>query len=71
VRAGKALAQPSDRALLFLYPARPALRIDTATPTGRLMLNLSASIGECKRVAMLERQREGLAKADVDGTNKE
>jgi DNA invertase Pin-like site-specific DNA recombinase len=58
-------------ALLFLYAARPALGIDTATPTGRLMLNFSASIGQCKREAMLELQREGLAKADVDGTNKE
>jgi hypothetical protein len=35
------------------------------------MLNFSASIGQCKREAMLELQREGLAKADVDGTNKE
>jgi DNA invertase Pin-like site-specific DNA recombinase len=41
--------------------------IDTATPTGRLMLNLLASISQFEREVMLERQREKGAKAKVGG----
>jgi DNA invertase Pin-like site-specific DNA recombinase len=40
-----------------------SMGIDTATPTGRLMLNLLASISQFEREVMLERQREGVAKA--------
>lgn len=41
--------------------------IDTATPNGRLMLNLLGSIAQFEREIMLERQREGIAKAKADG----
>ena len=41
--------------------------IDTATPNGRLMLNILGSIAEFERELMLERQREGIAKAKADG----
>ena len=44
-----------------------ALNLDTATPTGKLMLNLMGSIAEFERELMLERQREGIAKAKSDG----
>lgn len=49
-----------------------ALRIlgtgmDTGTPSGRLMLNLLGSIAEFEREIMLERQREGIAKAKAEG----
>lgn len=44
-----------------------ALNLDTATPTGKLMLNLMGSIAEFERELMLERQREGIAKAKADG----
>ncbi len=44
--------------------------IDTATPTGRLMLNLLASISQFEREVMLERQREGVAKAKAEGKYK-
>lgn len=44
-----------------------ALGIDTATPTGRLMVNLLGSIGQFEREIMLERQREGIAKAHREG----
>src|SRR5262249_46168919 len=37
--------------------------LDTKTPTGRLMLNLIGSIAQFERELMLERQREGIAKA--------
>ncbi len=46
------------------------LNIDTATPTGKLMMNLLGSIAEFERDIMLERQREGIAKAKEDGKYK-
>jgi DNA invertase Pin-like site-specific DNA recombinase len=39
------------------------LGVDTATPTGKLMLTVMAGIAEFEREMMLERQREGIAKA--------
>lgn len=44
-----------------------ALNLDTTTPTGKLMLNLLGSIAQFERELMLERQREGIAKAKADG----
>ena len=44
-----------------------SMNLDTATPTGKLMLNLMGSIAEFERELMLERQREGIAKAKADG----
>lgn len=47
-----------------------AMNLDTCTPTGKLMLNLLGSIAEFERELMLERQREGIAKAKADGKYK-
>lgn len=44
--------------------------IDTSTPTGALMLNILASIAQFEREIMLERQREGIAKAKGEGKYK-
>lgn len=44
-----------------------SINLDTATPTGKLMLNLLGSIAEFERELMLERQREGIAKAKTEG----
>ena len=44
-----------------------AINLDTSTPTGKLMLNLLGSIAEFERELMLERQREGIAKAKAEG----
>jgi DNA invertase Pin-like site-specific DNA recombinase len=44
--------------------------IDSSTPTGKLMINLLGSIAEFEREIMLERQREGIAKAKADGKYK-
>jgi DNA invertase Pin-like site-specific DNA recombinase len=47
-----------------------SMGIDPGTPTGRLMLNLLASISQFEREVMLERQREDVAKAKADGKYK-
>lgn len=44
--------------------------IDTSTASGRLMLNMLTSIAQFEREIMLERQREGIAKAKADGKYK-
>lgn len=44
-----------------------ALNIDTATATGKLMLNVLGSVAQFEREMMLERQREGIAKAKAEG----
>lgn len=46
------------------------LAIDTGTPTGRLMLTMIGGIAQFEREIMLERQREGIAKAKADGRYK-
>jgi DNA invertase Pin-like site-specific DNA recombinase len=47
-----------------------AMNLDTKTPTGKLMLNVLGSVAEFERTNMLERQREGIAKAKTDGKYK-
>jgi len=44
-----------------------AMNLDTSTPTGKLLLNLMGSVAEFEREIMLERQREGVAKAKAAG----
>jgi DNA invertase Pin-like site-specific DNA recombinase len=44
--------------------------IDTATPGGKLVLNIFGSIAQFEREIMLERQREGIAKAKGEGRYK-
>jgi DNA invertase Pin-like site-specific DNA recombinase len=41
--------------------------LDTATANGRLMLNVLGSVAQFEREVMLERQREGIAKAKGEG----
>lgn len=41
--------------------------IDTSTPTGKLMLTMIGAINEFERQNLLERQREGIAIAKVEG----
>ena len=47
-----------------------ALGIDTASATGELVLNLLGSVAQFERQMMLERQREGIAKAKGEGKYK-
>jgi len=44
-----------------------SMGIDTATPTGKLMLTILGGVAEFEREIMLERQREGIAKAKAEG----
>ena len=44
--------------------------LDTATATGRLMLAVIGAVGQAERETMLERQREGIAKAQREGKYK-
>ena len=44
--------------------------VDTRGATGRLMLNMFAAMAQFEREMMLERQREGIAKAKVEGKYK-
>ena len=46
------------------------MSIDTGTPNGRLMLNILGSVAQFEREIMLERQREGIAKAKAAGKYK-
>lgn len=41
--------------------------VDTRTPTGKLMLTMLGAVAEFERALMLERQREGIAKAKAEG----
>lgn len=47
-----------------------ALGMDTSTATGKLMLTVLGGIAEFEREIMLERQREGIAKAKAEGKYK-
>ena len=67
-RSVKDLMELVDR----INAKRAALRIldmnmDTATPTGRLMLTVLGGVAEFERLIMLERQREGIAQAKAEG----
>lgn len=46
------------------------LGLDTGTPTGKLMLTMLGGVAEFERSMMLERQREGIAKAKAEGAYK-
>lgn len=47
-----------------------SMNIDTSTATGKLMLIMLGGIAEFEREMMLERQREGIARAKADGKYK-
>jgi DNA invertase Pin-like site-specific DNA recombinase len=47
-----------------------AMNLDTSKSTGKLMLNVLGSVAQFEREVMLERQREGIAKAKGEGKYK-
>lgn len=60
-----AVLQTKEASLVIL-----GLGIDTATSTGKLMLTILGGVAEFERGIMLERQREGIAKAKAAGKYK-
>ena len=44
--------------------------LDTGEPTGRMMLTVLGAVAEFERTLMLERQREGIARAKAEGRYK-
>ena len=52
------------------FACSPNLGMDTQTPTGKLMLTVLGGIAQFEREIMLERQREGVAKAKMAGKYK-
>jgi DNA invertase Pin-like site-specific DNA recombinase len=46
------------------------LGMNTSTATGKLLLTVIGAIGQFEREIMLERQREGIAKAKIEGRYK-
>ena len=54
--------QKKDVALRILN-----LGLDTSTSTGKLMLTVLGGVADFERSMMLERQREGIAKAKAEG----
>lgn len=47
-----------------------SMKVDTSTPTGKLLLTMLAAIATFERDLMLERQREGIAAAKAEGKYK-
>lgn len=47
-----------------------SMNLDSSTPTGRLLVHLVGSVAQFEREIMLERQREGVAKAKAEGKYK-
>lgn len=47
-----------------------SMDLDTTSPTGRLMVTVLGAVAAFERELMLERQREGIAKAKADGKYK-
>lgn len=58
----------ADASLVILDMGGTA--IDTSNPTGKLILNVMSSVAQFEREMMLERQREGIAKAKAEGKYK-
>ena len=58
----------ADASLVILDMGGTA--IDTSNPTGKLILNVMSSVAQFEREMMLERQREGIAKAKAVGKYK-
>ena len=58
----------ADASLVILDMGGTA--IDTSNPTGKLILIVMSSVAQFEREMMLERQREGIAKAKAEGKYK-
>jgi DNA invertase Pin-like site-specific DNA recombinase len=63
-------ADLSRRGIGLLVLSMGGERLDTRNPTSKLMLTILGGVATWEREIMLERQREGIAKAKADGKYK-
>ena len=63
-------ADLSKRGIGLVVLSMGGERLDTRNPTSKLMLTILAGVATWEREIMLERQREGIAKAKADGKYK-
>jgi len=64
------VARLEGRGVALLVLSMGGQPVDTRTPTGKLMLTMLGAVAEFERGLMLERQREGIAKAKAEGRYK-
>ena len=64
---GDILEELAERKAGLVIISMGGSEVDTSTATGKLMLNVMISVAQFEREMMLERQREGIAKAKADG----
>lgn len=63
-------ADLSKRGVGLIVLSMGGERLDTRNPTSKLMLTILAGVATWEREIMLERQREGIAKAKAEGAYK-
>lgn len=63
-------ADLSKRGIGLVVLSMGGERLDTRNPTSKLMLTILAGVATWEREIMLERQREGIAKAKLEGRYK-
>jgi DNA invertase Pin-like site-specific DNA recombinase len=63
-------ADLSKRGIGLVVLSMGGERLDTRNPTSKLMLTILAGVATWEREVMLERQREGIAKAKAEGRYK-
>jgi DNA invertase Pin-like site-specific DNA recombinase len=63
-------ADLSKRKISLVVLSMGGERLDTRNPTSKLMLTILAGVATWEREIMLERQREGIAKAKAEGKYK-
>jgi DNA invertase Pin-like site-specific DNA recombinase len=63
-------ADLSQRGIGLIILSMGGERLDTRNPTSKLTLTLLAAVATWEREVMLERQREGIAKAKAEGAYK-
>jgi DNA invertase Pin-like site-specific DNA recombinase len=64
------VADLSKRSVGLVVLSMGGERLDTRNPTSKLMLTILGGVATWEREIMLERQREGIAKAKADGKYK-
>jgi DNA invertase Pin-like site-specific DNA recombinase len=69
-RSTAELADLSKRGIGLVVLSMGGERLDTRNPTSKLMLTILAGVATWEREIMLERQREGIAKAKAVGKYK-